>query len=285
LADGARSAFPLAGSVAVVTGAASGIGRALALDLSRRACALALADRDATGLSTIAQSARQNGVAVSEHVLDVADECALAALPCAVIAEHRRVNILVNNAGVALMGDFLQTSQADFDWLMAINFHAPVLLTRAFLPHMMAEPAAQLVNISSLFGIIAPAGQTAYSSAKFALRGFSEALRHELEGTGVGVSVVHPGGVATNIAADAKVSAGIDPATAQKAKKDFAKALVTSPEAAAARIVAGILRREKRILIGRDAQILDAAQRFAPTGYYALLRKRLSRRPASTPNT
>ena len=225
------------------------------------------------------------GGTVSEHVLDLTDTAGIAALPDAVLAQHGRVTILVNNAGVGLMGDFLQTSAADFDWLMSINFAAPVHLTRAFLPVLLREQAAQLVNISSIFGIVAPPGNSAYSAAKFAIRGFSESLRHELETTCVGVSVVHPGGVATNIARDARVSAAIDPADAAQAKSRFSKSLVTTPEAAAARIVAGILRREKRILIGRDAQVLDAAQRFAPTGYYALLRKRLGRRPASIPTS
>ena len=231
----------------------------------------------------MAQEARRSGAKVSEHGLDLTDTAGIAALPGAVLAQHGRVTILVNNAGVGLLGDFLQTSAADFDWLMSINFAAPVHLTRAFLPVLLREPVAQLVNISSIFGIVAPPGNSAYSAAKFAIRGFSEALRHELETTGVGVSVVHPGGVATNIARDARVSTAIHPADATSAKARFSKSLVTTPEAAAARIVAGILRREKRILIGRDAQILDVAQRFAPTGYYALLRKRLGRRPASIP--
>ncbi len=277
----AKAEFPLAGSVAVITGAAGGIGRALALDLAGRRCALALVDRDPAGLASTAGQARQVGVTVSEHVLDVTDTACIAALPGAVLAEHGRVNVLVNNAGVALMGDFLQTSPADFDWLMAINFTAAVHATRAFLPHLLTEEAAQLVNVSSLFGIVAPAGQTAYSAAKFAIRGFSEALAHELENTSVGVSVVHPGGVATDIARNARVSADIAPADAERALKRFSRSLVTTPEAAAARIVQGILRRETRILIGRDAKIIDIAQRLAPIGYYALMRKRMRKRPAS----
>ena len=278
-----KTGFPLDGGVAVVTGAASGIGRALVAALARRSCAVALVDRNAAGLAEAAQAVRQAGVAASEHVLDVTDTGAIAALPEAVLAQHGRVNLLVNNAGVALMGDFLQTSQADFDWLMSINFTAAVHTTRAFLPILQREAAAQLVNVSSIFGIVAPAGQTAYSAAKFALRGFSEALGHELEGTAVGVSVVFPGGVDTSIARSARVSAVIDPGDAQRALKQFSKSLVTTPEAAAERIVAGILAREKRIVVGRDAKILELAQRFAPIGYYALMRKRLAQRPPSRP--
>ena len=285
MARGVKADFPLVDGVAVLTGAASGIGRSLALNLAGRGCALALVDRDSAGLASVAAAARQEGVVVSEHVLDLTDQAGIAALPEAVLTQHRRVSILINNAGVGLLGDFMQTSAADFDWLMSINFAAPVHLTRAFLPLLLREPVAQLVTISSIFGIVAPPGNAAYVAAKFAVRGFSESLRHELETTGVGVSVVHSGGVATNIARDARVSSAIDSADAAQAKQRFSKSLVTTAEAAAARIVTGILRREKRILIGRDAQVLDAAQRFAPTGYYALLRKRLRRRPASIPTT
>lgn len=270
--------FPIGGSVAVITGAAGGIGRALTLDLAGRGCALALADRDAAGLADVATRARQSGVTVSEHVLDMADATAIGNLPDAVLAEHGRVNLLVNNAGVALMGDFLQTTPNDFAWLLDINFWGPVRATRAFLPVMLRELAAQIVTISSIFGLVAPAGQTAYASAKFAIRGFSEALRHELEATGIGVSIVHPGGVSTSIARNARVSPGIGQADAERAIKHFSKSLVTTPEDAATRIVTGILKREKRILVGRDARVIDALQRLRPTGYWNLMRH-LSGRP------
>jgi len=275
--------FPLRGGVAVLTGAASGIGQALALHLAREGCHLALADRDAAGLADTAARARVAGVTVTEHVLDVSDAAALAALPAAVLAEHGRVTLLVNNAGVALMGDFEQATLDDFEWLFSINFWGPVRLTRAFLPMLRAQGTAQIVNISSIFGIIAPAGQTAYSAAKFAVRGFSEALRHELETTGIGVSVVHPGGIKTAIASSARVSAGIDPADAARAATRFATTFITTAEQAAARIVTGIEKREKRILIGRDARLLDVFQRLMPTGYWGLIRKRAGQRPRSSP--
>jgi NAD(P)-dependent dehydrogenase (short-subunit alcohol dehydrogenase family) len=193
--------------VAVVTGAASGIGAALAEALAARGCGLALADVDAAGLSGVAERARRRGVAASEHRLDVADEGAVAAFPAAVLAEHGRVRVLVNNAGVALGGRFEQTDPADFEWLFSINFWGVVRMTRAFLPVLRREPgAAQIVNLSSVFGIVAPPGQAAYAASKFAVRGFSEALRHELEAEGakVGVTVVLPGGVRTAIAANAR---------------------------------------------------------------------------------
>ncbi len=275
----AKTPFPIENATAVITGAASGIGRALALDLARRKGALALVDRDGAGLAAVAAQARESGVAVTEHMLDVADAAAVKALPAAVVASHGRVNLLVNNAGVGLMGTFQQLTAEEFDWLFAINFTATVQFTRAFLPLLLAEPVAQLVNLSSIFGIVAPSGNTAYCAAKFAVRGFSESLRHELETTGVGVTVVHPGGVATNIARDTRVSATIDPEDAKRAIARFSRGLVTSPEAAAARIIQGIIRRERRVLVGRDAIAMDRIQRLAPTGYWAILRKRMGARP------
>ncbi len=275
-----RTVFPIDNSVTVITGAAGGIGRALALDLARRNSALALVDRNAAGLAAVARQAREGGVAVTEHVMDVADAAAVKALPEAVVASHGRVNLLVNNAGVGLMGTFRQLSAEEFDWLMAINFTAAVHFTRAFLPLLLAEPMAQLVNLSSIFGIVAPSGNTAYCAAKFAVRGFSEALRHELETTSVGVTVVNPGGVATDIARNTRVCAAIDPAEAKLAAEAYtAQHLVMTPEAAAARIVKGILRRERRVLIGRDAIMIDRIQRLAPTGYWAILRKQMGARP------
>ena len=275
----AKTIFPIESSVAVITGAAGGIGRALALDLARRHCALALVDRDAAGLAAVAMEARGSGVAVTEHVMDVADSAAAQALPGAVAASHGRVNLLVNNAGVGLMGMFQQLTAEEFDWLFAINFTATITFTRAFLPLLLAEPAAQLVNLSSVFGIVAPAGQTAYCAAKFAVRGFSESLRHELETTSVGVTVVHPGGVATNIVRNTRVSAVIDPAIAKRIIASFSRDLVTPPEAAAARIVQGIQRRERRVLIGRDAIRMDRIQRLAPANYWTILRRRMGARP------
>lgn len=264
--------MPLRGGVAVVTGAASGIGAALAEVLAGRGCALALADLDAAGLREAAARARAAGVAVSEHRLDVADPEAVAVLPDAVLAEHGRVNVLVNNAGVSLGGRFEQVSPEDFDWLISINFGGVVRMTRAFLPLLRREPAAQLVNLSSLFGIVAPPGQTAYAASKFAVRGFSEALRHELDGSTVGVTVVHPGGVRTAIAANAR-RAGLSNAEAEAQAKLWASLLRLDPRIAAERIARGIERREKRVLVGRDAQRATLIQRLFPVEYWRVLRR------------
>ena len=260
------------GGVAVVTGAASGIGAAVAGVLAARGCGLALADVNAGGLRDVAGQARSQGVSVSEHRLDVADNDAVAAFPDAVLAEHGRVSVLVNNAGVALGGSFEQVSPADFDWLLSINFGGVVRLTRAFLPLLRREPAAQLVNLSSIFGIIAPPGQTAYAASKFAVRGFSEALRHELEGSSVGVTVVHPGGVRTAIATSARRT-GLSNAETQAQMEIWAKFLRLDPQDAAERIVRGIGWREKRVLVGRDAQRAALIQRLFPVDYWRVLQR------------
>ena len=264
--------MPLRGGVAVITGAASGIGAALADVLAGRGCALALADLDAAGLREVAARARAAGVAASEHQLDVADPEAVAALPDAVLAEHGRVSVLVNNAGVALGGRFEQVSPEDFDWLISINFGGVVRMTRAFLPLLRREPAAQLVNLSSVFGIVAPPGQTAYAASKFAVRGFSEALRHELDGSTVGVTVVHPGGVRTAIAANAR-RAGLSNAETEAQAKAWAHFLRLDPRDAAERIARGIERREKRVLVGRDAQQITLIQRMFPVEYWRLIQR------------
>jgi short-subunit dehydrogenase len=275
--------FPLRDGVAVVTGAASGIGAALALQLARRGCRLALLDRDRDALAAAASAARKAGVAVSEHPADVADPAVPEALREAVLAEHGRASILINNAGVALLGRFEQISLADMEWLFAINFWGTVRMCKAFLPALRQQPDAQIVNLSSIFGIVAPAGQTAYAASKFAVRGFSEALMHELEDTGIGVSVVHPGYVKTAIARNARVAAGIDPQDAAERIANFDRMTGSSPEQAAARIVAGIERRRKRILIGADAARIDWMQRILPISHWELMKRRAVRRAAATP--
>jgi len=266
-------AFPIKGGVAVITGAASGIGAALAANLARRGMDLALADRNADGLAATAVLARAAGVKVSEHLLDVTDVAALEALPEAVLAAHGKVTVLVNNAGVALIGDFDQVSLTDFAWLMDINFWAPVRLTKAFMYALRQENAAHIVNISSVFGIIAPPGQAAYCAAKFAIRGFSESLRHELAATNISLTVVHPGGIRTAIADSARLSQGIDPAEARAATAEFNKFLKTSPEDAAEAIAQAILARKPRLLIGRDARFIDIIQRIFPVTYWKRIAK------------
>src|SRR5437879_2851801 len=173
------------GAAAAVTGAASGIGRALALELAARGCDLALADRDEAGLQAVAaEIAKTHSQKITMHRVDVGDPRQIEAFAQAAISGHPGLNIVVNNAGVALLGQFSEIDQAQMDWLMNINFWGVVHSTRAFLPHLARQSEAHIVNLSSIFGIIAPPGQTAYAAAKFAVRGFSESLRHELQTAG-----------------------------------------------------------------------------------------------------
>ena len=265
--------FPVRGGTAVITGAAGGIGAALAANLARRGANLALADRNEAGLETIAAAARVAGVTVSTHVLDVADRPALEALPEAVLAEHGQVTMLVNNAGVALAGNFADVALTDFEWLFDINFWAPVRLTKAFMYALTREKAAHIVNVSSLFGIIAPPGQAAYSAAKFALRGFSESLRHELDGTSVSLTVVHPGGIRTEIANSARIPQGIDPAQVRAGMQEYNKLLRTAPEDAAEQIARAIESRAPRLLIGGDARLAERLQRLFPVTYWKYIKR------------
>jgi len=270
----------LRGGVAVITGAASGIGAALAVELARRGMHLALVDLNAAGLETTATQARAAGVTVSTHAMDIADHAAVAALPAAVLARHGRVTVLVNNAGVALGGLFSQIEAADFDWLMAINFGATVRLTRAFLPVLEREAAAQVVNVSSIFGIIAPPAQTAYAASKFAVRGFSESLRHELEmnGSPVGVTIVHPGGVRTAISENARLAKGLNPEDVQRERANWRSLLALAPEKAAATIAAAIERRDARVLVGQDAKGAALVQRLFPVTYWKHVARDIARR-------
>ena len=258
---------------AVITGAAGGIGRAIAVSLARRGCNLALADIDEAGLAGTAELA--SGVNVSRHLLDVADRAAVAEFPDIVAAEHQGVDVLVNNAGVAVGGTFEQVCEEDFEWLFEINFWGVVRMTRAFLPLLRASNDARVVNISSLYGIVAPPEQAAYAASKFAVRGFSEALRHELEGSGVGVTVVHPGGVNTSIAEKARIPAGVTEDEIARRRERYRKLLRMPPEVAGETIVRGIERRQPRILVGSDAKVVSLIERMLPVSHWKLLARRM----------
>jgi short-subunit dehydrogenase len=264
-----------------LTGAASGIGRALALELAARGCDLALADRDESGLQSVAAEInRRHSSKITVHRVDVGEPTQIAEFAQAAIAGHPGLNILVNNAGVTLLGQFHETDQAEMDWLMNINFWGVVHATRAFLPHLSGRREAHIVNLSSLFGIIAPPGQTAYVASKFAVRGFSESLRHELQAAGspVRLSVVHPGGVATNIVRNARSGSGVtDNARRVQSIERFDALAKTTPQAAALRIITGIEKNQPRILIGNDARFMDLLQRLRPATYWAPLARRIEK--------
>ena len=273
------------GSAAAVTGAASGIGRALALELAARGCDLALADRDEAGLQQVAAEIAQktdkaHARKVSVHRVDVGEPGQIQDFATAATAAHPGLNIVINNAGVALLGQFSEIEQAQMEWLININFWGVVHGTRAFLPHLSRKPEAHIVNLSSIFGIIAPPGQTAYCAAKFAVRGFSESLRHELAmaNSPVRLSVVHPGGVATDIARNSRTGVGVtDNARRAQSIERFDAMAKTPPAAAAQRIILGIEKNQPRILIGNDARFMDLLQRFRPATYWAVLQRRIEK--------
>jgi short-subunit dehydrogenase len=274
------------GAAAAVTGAASGIGRALALELAARGCNLALADRDEAGLQAVAAeigkttSQKAASQKVSVHRVDVSEPEQIAAFALAAVSAHPGLNIVVNNAGVALLGQFSEIDQAQMDWLMNINFWGVVHSTRAFLPHLARQREAHIVNLSSIFGIVAPPGQTAYAAAKFAVRGFSEALRHELQmaASPIKLSVVHPGGVSTNIVRNSRAGVGVtDNARRAQSIERFDAVAKTTPKAAALRIIKGIEKNQPRILIGNDARFMDLLQRFRPATYWAPMARRIEK--------
>jgi short-subunit dehydrogenase len=276
----------LTGRTALITGAGSGMGRELALNLANRACHLALVDRNAEALAETAALIPAAGLRISTHVLDIASREQVAALPAAVLGTHKTVDLLFNNAGVALGGMFEQLSEEEFDWLFEINFHGLVRMTRAFLPLLRTSDDARIINLSSLFGLVAPPGQSAYAASKFAVRGFSEALRHELEGSSIGLTVVHPGGVATNIANDARIARAIgNDAETARARALINRSLVMPPARAAAIIIHAAEHRKPRVLVGKDAKLLAAIARIAPAGYWNIIKKLLPKPPrALRPN-
>ncbi len=264
------------GMTAVITGAGSGIGQALAVALAKRRVRLALSDIREQGLNQTLEMLGDNPEAVITHVMDVAAPEAPTVFAEKVKAEFGGANLVFNNAGIAVGGTFDRLPEEDFDRVMDVNFHAVVRMTRAFLPQMKQMPVAQLVNISSIFGIIAPPGQTAYSAAKFAVRGFSMSLAHELEGSNVGVTVVHPGGVNTRIAEDAKKPADATNEEITETLERARQALVMPPPEAAEIILRHVEKRARRVIVGRDAHTLLQLERFFPTSYLNFVKNRLS---------
>lgn len=261
-------------SVAVITGAASGIGRALAVRLAQEGIAgIAISDINETGLNETAEMAGKFGVPVSVHVTDVSKLDQVQAFAAEVVRKHGRATHLVNNAGVGLIGTFDHISLEDFEWLMGINFWGVVYCTKVFLPILEEQPSAHIVNVSSVFGLIAPAEQSAYCSAKFAVRGFTESLRHELAETNISVSCVHPGGIKTNIVKNARLGADAPEEWKQQGAKFFDKVAKTSPEEAAEVIVNGIKSGETRILIGKDAKAISFFSRLFPRRYLSVLER------------
>ncbi|MGW0247559.1 SDR family NAD(P)-dependent oxidoreductase [Nocardia goodfellowii] len=254
------------GKTAVVTGAGSGIGQALARQLAASGARLALTDIDEAGLAATVQQVRALGGEVRAEPLDVRDRAAMAAYAARVRAQFGAVHLVVNNAGVSFTGEIIETEYADLERVMQVNFWGVVHGTKAFLPHLIASGDGHLVNISSVFGLVAFPGQSAYSAAKFAVRGFTEALRMELRAAGhpVRVTCVCPGGVKTAIVRNSNAAAGIDVDVLAAA---FDRDPGVSPVAAARTILSGVRAGRARVLVGRDAWILDLLQRLLGPAY------------------
>lgn len=267
--------------VAVVTGAGSGIGRALAIRLAKEGCRLALSDIDANGLKETKNLVGLDAKSSLTEKVDVAARAAVEAHAAKVIDKFGSVHLVINNAGVALGATVADMSYEDLEWLLGINFWGVVYGTKTYLPHLKQAGEGHIVNISSVFGIIGVPTQSAYNAAKFAVRGFTEALRIELdnENCGVSCSCVHPGGIKTNIARNARMGdLGKFNGSAPDVGDEFEKAAQTTADEAARVIIEGIKRDKRRILIGKDAYAIDALQRSLPTGYQRLVGEIAKRR-------
>ncbi len=270
------------GRVAAITGAGSGIGRALAVELSRRGAHLALSDVDSAGMAETVTLCEGRGVKVTSQVVDVADRAAVEAWADQVVADHGKVNFIFNNAGVALGATIESESYDDFEWLMNIDFWGVVYGTKAFLPHLKASGDGHVVNLSSVFGLVSIPSQSAYNSAKFAVRGFTDALRMELEIEGAPVSstTVHPGGVKTNIARRARVDSSVaDMSGGGSIGDEFDRIAMTRPAKAAKQILAGVAANKRRVLVGPDAKVIDFVARL-PAAFYQNVLIRGARRNA-----
>lgn len=261
------------GGTAVLTGAAGGIGRATAHELASRGSNLVLLDKNAGALEDVAADlrVRRPDRSVTTYAVDLSDGDAALAAATSIRDAHPNIHLLVNNAGVALGGRLSQVSLDDFDWLMSVNFRAVVVMTHTLMPRLTATRGAHVCNVSSLFGLVGPAGQTAYSASKFAVRGFGDSLRLELAEHEVGVTTVHPGGIRTQIANSARVGAGVDQQEYDAHKAVWDRMLSLDPAIAAGKIVDGIERRKPRVLIGRETYALDALARLSPGHYGKVL--------------
>lgn len=261
--------------VAVITGAGSGIGRALALQLAEAGCEVAISDVNQVGLEQTAESVKKTGITPHVQLLDVADREAIHTYADAVFAHYGHINLVFNNAGVALGATVEDMTYEDLDWLMAINFGGVVAGTKAFLPYLQQADQGHIVNISSLFGLVSMPTQSAYNAAKFAVRGFTESLRQELElsNSNVSCTCVHPGGIKTNIARNARMNdiSSITGSSPEKAIADFEKLFRTTAEQAATTILNGVKRNKRRVLIGSDAKAIDLMQRALPTFYQRIV--------------
>lgn len=265
--------YRFAGRAAVLTGAASGIGEQLAYGLARRGSHLVLVDVDETRLKAVADRVRaaHPALTVSLLVADLADRSQVISVATQVLAEHPALGLLVNNAGIALGGRFDQVTTDEFETVMNVNFRAPMLLTHALLPALKAAPGSHLANVSSLFGLIAPYGQSAYAASKFALRGLSQVLWAELAENDIGVTTVHPGGIRTSIATSALIGSNVPASDIEPHRRLFDALLTFPPEKAAQQILDAVARRKSRLLIASSARLPDLLSRLAPVGHARIM--------------
>ena len=258
--------------VAVITGAGSGIGRATALALAAKGCHLALSDINPDTLGDTLQMVQAHGVRVPSQVLDVADKKAMQDYADGVTAAMGQIHIVINNAGITVAGTVEEHTIDDYEWLMGINFWGVVYGTKFFLPHLQRADEAHIVNISSVFGLIAVPNQSAYNASKFAVRGFTESLKQELHGSHIGVSCVHPGGIKTNIVASSRFKSMPAGKNHSASAARFKKVASTTADKAADVIVRGIQKKKERILIGADASLMDLLARTMPKRYPRVIR-------------
>lgn len=266
----------LAGSTTVITGAASGMGADISRLLAGDGVHLALIDHDAERLGALAaELALTPGTPVTTHVVDLRDDDAVVAAAEEITAAHPRINALITCAGSSMLGTLDQLTMEEMRWLTDVNLWGTVSITKALLPALRAAPAAHIMHLASVYALAAPAGRIPYSLSKFAVRGFSEALRHELEGTSVTVGAVYPAGVRTGIILHGRYAAAIDPAVAARAAAAQAAMYHTEPADAAAQIVRATERRRARTMVGREARLIDVLVRLAPTAYWRAMRRPL----------
>ena len=261
------------GRTSVITGAASGMGAEVARQLDRRGARLALIDRNAHGLAAL--TAELSGTGHTSHVVDLTDDDAVFALAAEIEASHPHVQTLITCAGSSMLGDIDQVTMAEMRWLMDVNLWGTVSITKALLPALRRESSAHITHLVSIYGLAAPAGRIPYAMSKFAVRGFTESLRHELENTGVTVGAIYPAGVKTGIVLHGRYAAAIDPAVAARAAAAQAAMYHTEPSDAAARIVEATIRRRPRTMVGREARLVDVLSRITPTNYWKPMRRPL----------
>ncbi|MCR2783625.1 MULTISPECIES: SDR family NAD(P)-dependent oxidoreductase [unclassified Microbacterium] len=260
-------------ATSVITGAAAGMGAEVARRLAARGARVALIDHDAGGLDAV--TATLAGSGHTTHVVDLTDDDAVADVARQIAASHRHVQTLITCAGSSMLGSIDQLTMAEMRWLMDVNLWGTVNITQALLPTLRLSPAAHITHLVSIYALAAPAGRIPYAMSKYAVRGFTEALRHELEGSTVSVGAIYPAGVKTGIILRGRYAAALDPAIAARAAAAQSAMYRTEPGEAADRIIAATIHRRPRTMVGRQARLVDVLTRVTPTRYWAVMRRPL----------